>query len=141
MSQQSRHKKQPNRPQRSVLHLNTALAAVALLLTATMLAPAGCGKQASQPDISALKITRYRLNLDDAHDLARIMAEITNFGEQRIPEIAVSASLRGPGERDYSSSTVNIDPGENRAFSLVIEDLKGKERDVDFTMAIPVEDE
>jgi hypothetical protein len=85
-------------------------------------------------DLSALTITRYRVNFDDKHHTARIMAELRNTGTHPVRKCTVVAILRGPGgEQEGTGRAVleDIRPGQPRSFSIRA-DSRGKERDVEF---------
>lgn len=113
------------------------VAAVALYLCC---APGcGCGRRTEKSDVSDLRISRYRLNVDDAHRVARVMAEVENTGKREVPEAVILATLRGPGEDPYKAGRAvvkDIPAGQCRSFSLSIE-ARGAERDVDFAILAP----
>ncbi len=99
----------------------------------------GCTRGPAREDVSALEVARYRLNVDDAHRVARVMGEMRNNGKTGVEEAVVIGALRGPGEEAYGSgqtSVRDIKPGGTRLFSLRI-DAKGDERDVEFFILSP----
>lgn len=119
----------------------TSRALLAVLVCAALCgAPGcGCGKRTEQSDVSALRITRYRLNVDDSHRIARVMAEVENPGKHGVQEAVILASLHGPGDHAYKSGRAvvrDIPAGQARAFSVTIE-ARGTERDVDFQILPP----
>jgi hypothetical protein len=68
-----------------------------------------------------LEFTRYRVNLDDKHAVARVVGEIVNRGAQTVPEIEVYAVLIGPGGSERGQNMVplrDLAPGEARSFAL-----------------------
>lgn len=99
----------------------------------------GCNRKAADEDVSGLEITRYRINVDDAHRVARVMGEVRNDSEHRVNEAVVIGKLRGPGEEQYGSGRTevrDIPPNEAKLFSLRI-DARGAERDVEFYILSP----
>lgn len=120
-----------------------SLEAVALAVGLAALAVCGCGRGAHGPseDVSKLEVTRYRLNIDEAHGVARIVAEVRNFGEHPVREATVTAILRGPGDeqRGLNRTVVkDIGPNQTKAFSMTVT-THGRERDVDFRITGPEE--
>jgi len=115
---------------------------VVVLLAALGLAlGAGCGRTPQQVDVSSLQITRDNLNVDAKHQVARVIAEISNPGDKRVSQAVVTAMLQGPGDRDYAScKTVidNLEPGEIRVFGIQLE-ANGREQRVEFRIAGPEE--
>lgn len=114
-----------------------------LLLAALVAVPVllGCGRGAREvaEDVSHLEITRYRLNLDDKQGVARIVAEVTNTGENTVREAAVTAILKGPGDekRGINRTIVkDIQPGRPRVFSMTVT-MRGRERGVEFHITPP----
>jgi hypothetical protein len=69
-----------------------------------------------------LEFTRYRVNLDEKHSVARIVGEIVNRGAVTVPEIEVHAVLVGSGGAQRGENTTlplrDIQPGEARSFAL-----------------------
>ena len=101
----------------------------------------GCSRKVADEDVSALEVSRYRLNVDDAHRVARVMGEVRNGGETEVGEAVVIGALRGPGEEKYESGQTtikDIPPGEVCLFTLRI-DAKGNERDVEFFILSPAQ--
>ncbi len=113
--------------------------AAAFLLCLCCAPGCGCGRKTEKTEVSDLRISRYRLNVDDAHRVARVLAEVENTGKRRVPEAVILAALRGPGDDPYQSGRAvvkDIPAGQGRAFSLSIE-ARGTERDVDFVILAP----
>lgn len=124
-------------------HRDRARASRWLLLVTLVaaLALVGCGRAAREAaeDVSRLEITRYRLNLDDKQGVARIVAEVTNNGENTVREAAVTAILKGPGDekRGLNRTIVrDIQPGRPRVFSMTVT-MRGRERGVEFHITPP----
>ena len=71
--------------------------------------------------VPSLEFTRYRVNVDDKHAVARVVGEVVNHGEQRLREIEVHATLVGGGGTERGENMVplkNLLPGEARTFAL-----------------------
>lgn len=101
----------------------------------------GCGRnrEESAADLSALSISRYRVNFDSKHRTTRIMAELRNSGSTPVRKCVVVAILRGTtGEQQGSGRAVveDIRPGQAKSFSIHMES-RGKERDVEFQILPP----
>ncbi len=114
-----------------------------LLALTTLVLSVGCRRKNGDVDVSELVIMRYRLNVDDAQRVARIMAEVTNTGKRTVPEATITAVLQGPGDDPYNSGDAvvkKLKPGEKRPFSIQI-DAKGRERDVEFIISGPKDPE
>lgn len=114
--------------------------ALALLICAACTAlSCGCSREPAEADLSGLEVSRYRLNVDDAHRVARVMGEVYNGGKATVDEAVVIGALRGPAEEPYDSGLATIKkiaPGEARLFSLRIP-ARGDERDVEFSILTP----
>ena len=101
----------------------------------------GCGRtgEGDGQDYSKLEITRYRFVIDDEHDKARIIAEITNRGDTPIDEATVTAILRGAGGQPRGENRVvvrDLPPHQSKVFSIAIT-THGREKDVDFRITGP----
>ena len=112
-------------------------AALGFLVVALVVA--GCERKAVEQDVSGLEITRYRLNVDDVHRVARVIVEVRNSGDKAVKEAVVVATLQGRADEEFASGQTTVQdiaPGEAKVASILI-DAKGIERDVEFSILSP----
>lgn len=126
---------------RRAAHPGRAGALVVMIALAGVLS--GCGPRggAGRDDVSRLEVTRYRLNIDEKHSTARIMAEIHNTGDEPVREAVVTAILLGRRDEKRGENKItirDIQPGRPKLFGMTVT-THGRERDVEFRISAPGE--
>ena len=114
---------------------------MALVAMATGAAGPGCGRgrTGNHSDVSELYIARYRFNIDETQDIARIVAEICNPTDQPVKEAVVTAILlaRGGEQRGENKAIIrDLRANDTTVFSMTVT-THGRERDVQFRISPP----
>lgn len=97
----------------------TWVVALAAVVCASCLT--GCGKGNEQGAIDDLSIRGHRVNIDEAHEVVRVVAEVENRGSAPVAAVEVHAIPRSAGGSKRGENIIllkNIKPGERRVFSL-----------------------
>lgn len=100
----------------------------------------GCAPPPPQsPD---LEITRWRYNLDEKHEVVRVVGEIVNHSEAPVPEVEIYATLLSSAgsKRGVNMQVVhNLRPAEKRTFALNVTS-RGRTSRVELHYEIPEPD-
>ena len=112
-----------------------------LVLAASILVSClgGCGDEANQGSIDDLFIRRYRVNIDEAHDVVQVVGEVENRGSARVAMVEVHATPRSASgsKRGWNKAVLeNLGPGERRLFSLNVT-TRGRTSSVELKLAAP----
>ena len=94
---------------------------LSLLALAALVLVAASGCRAPAPPEAELEFTRWRYNVDEKHDLVRVVGEIINHGEATVPQVEVYAALfsaQGNPRGENMTVVSRLRPGEKRTFAL-----------------------